>query len=212
MSKDRQWLSQVADRAGAGIVRWNIRQLRTHLHVLWAMTYPRHAVAQRTPPCPRAPTSSDTMPQPAEVLAPTPRQERLTGESSHRLGTSLDLGRPQRPGTEDPTVVVCLPIFLCAVDIIRKLIDKLPWERSSPRNVPVESEELHQFLQIVEEVSKCHNPTISAAIDTLFIRSIESAFSKMIGERDWRDQTSPLPASQGCHDILTNLGARHSGL
>ena len=91
-----------------------------------------------------------------------------------------------------------------------KLIDNLPWERSGTRNVPVESEELHQFLQIVQEVSTCDNPTISAAIDTQFIRSTQDAFSKMVREEHWRTLTSPLPDILGCQDILTNLDARIS--
>ena len=210
MSRDPDWLSQLADRAGAGIVRWNIRQLRTHFHVVWAMTYPRRPLTPQTPPLPQVHMSSTTVPLPTDGLAPTPHGVHLTVETSPRQGTSMDLAGPHVPDTQDPTVMSCLPIFLCALDIIRKLIDNLPWERSGTRNVPVESEELHQFLQIVQEVSTCDNPTISAAIDTQFIRSTQDAFSKMVREEHWRTLTSPLPDILGCQDILTKLDARIS--
>lgn len=163
MATHRQWLTQASDRVGAGFIRWNIVQLRWHLRVVWRMTYPSRAPIEPRPQVSGAPTSC--VPSPPEVLvAPTHRDIRPPGEDNGRVAANTD--------SEDPTVAECLPIFLCALRIIRQLIDRIPWENYSLRNIPVESDELHKFLKVVQEVSQCDNSTISAAIDTRFVQSI----------------------------------------
>ena len=105
----------------------------------------------------------------------------------------------------------CLPIFLCSLDIIRQLIDKLPWKQGSGlRNIPEESKEFFEFLQIVQEISECDNSIISATINTQLIRTIEDAFKKMTQEQDWRNLASTLPDLINCRDILIKLTACNS--
>ena len=212
MSRDSQWLSQVTERAGAGVIRWNLHQLRTHLHVVWSMTYPRRAPTEQGLPVPGAPTSTrDSPPPPPEGVAPPRHDGRSPRGDNVRERSNIDHGRVQGPGSEDPTVAECLPIFLCSLDIIRQLIDKLPWKQGSGlRNIPEESKEFFEFLQIVQEISECDNSIISAVIDTQFTRSIEHAFKKMTQKQDWHNMTSTLLDLIDCRSILIKLTARHS--
>ena len=78
------------------------------------------------------------------------------------------------------------------------------------RNIAEESEELYNFLQIVQEISECGNSAVSTGINVQFVKSIEDAFKRMNEEQDWRNLTSPLLDLINCRDILIKLTAHDS--
>ena len=174
MSRHRKWFSQASDRVGTVGIRWHLRQLRTHLRVVWRMTYPPPALAGGGSSAPQAPKTDDPVPPTLGVTAPMDHNDRSTGDVAPDLRPDAELGiaggdyhgssnddHGIDQDHDDDAVAECLPIFLCALGIVRHMIDKLPWEHSNLRNIPVESDELHLIMQIVQEVltpQSAHSP------------------------------------------------------